>query len=56
LSSGVGFGRDSGSKRRKRVYFVMVFCLLRGGHPMVNYEFLKDLFSFKKIKNMFKKH
>jgi hypothetical protein len=56
LSSGVGFGGDNGSKKKKRVYFVMVFWLLREGHPMVNYEFFKDLFSFKKIENTFKKH
>jgi hypothetical protein len=43
-------------KKNKKVKFVVVFYLLREGHPLTNYESFKDLFYFLKIKNMPRKH
>jgi hypothetical protein len=47
---------EIGEKKNKKVQFVVVFYLLREGCPLTNYESLKDLFCFLKIKNMPKKH
>ncbi len=40
----------------KKVQFVILFYLLKEGHPMMNYESLKDFFCFIKIKNVSRKH
>ncbi len=45
-----------GEKKNKQVQFVVIFYLLRADRPMTNYESLKDLVHFFKIKNMLKKH
>jgi hypothetical protein len=47
---------DIGKKKKKTVYFVVVFYLLREGCPLMDYESFKDLFYFFKVKNMPKKH
>lgn len=33
-----------------------MFYLLKEGHPMTNYETIKDLFCFIKFKNMLRNH
>ncbi len=43
-------------KKNKKVMFVVVFYLLQEGCPLTDYESLKDLLCFLKIKNMPKKH
>jgi hypothetical protein len=47
---------EIGEKKNKKVQFVVVFYFLKEGHPFTNYESLKDLFYFLKIKNMPRKH
>ncbi len=47
---------EIGGKKNKKVQFVVVFYLLKEGRPLINYESLKDLFCFFKIKNMPRKH
>jgi hypothetical protein len=47
---------EIGEKKNKKVQFAIVFYLLREGRPLTNYESLKDLFYFFKIKNMARKH
>jgi hypothetical protein len=50
----IGFGGDWG-KENKRVH-VVLFYLLKEGCTLIDYESLKNLFCFFKVKNMLKKH
>jgi hypothetical protein len=43
--------REIGEKKKK-VQFAKVFYLLKEGLSMIEYEYIKDLFSFLKFKNM----
>jgi hypothetical protein len=49
----VGF---KGDHARKMNQFAIVFHLLQNGHPMLEYESLKELFTFLKMPNLNKKH
>jgi hypothetical protein len=49
----VGF---KGDRARKMNQFATVFHLLQNGRPMLEYESLKELFTFLKMPNLSKKH
>jgi hypothetical protein len=47
---------DVGENQCKIVQFTIFFYVLENGQPMVEYEYLKPLFEFLKVKNLPKKH
>jgi hypothetical protein len=45
-----------GKEKRKFIQFVAIFWLLKQGRPMTNFEAMKLLFEFLKVKHTPKKH
>jgi hypothetical protein len=45
-----------GRKKRKFIQFVTIFWLLKQGHHVTNFEAMKLLFEFSKVKHTLKKH
>jgi hypothetical protein len=45
-----------GEKKWKFLKFVVIFWCLKLGQPIVDFESMKMLFDFLKVKNMFCKH
>jgi hypothetical protein len=57
LQSGTNYKPMSRLKQRQKyVQFVVIFHLLTHGHPMFDYESLKELFQLLKVKFVPQKH
>jgi hypothetical protein len=50
------WGMWLGEKKKQCIQFVAIFWLLKQGHPMTNFEAMKLLFEFFKVKHTLKKH